>query len=73
MNQAANTVGAGLSGLLLAGALGALQIWSDDRAHKREMVGIGEQIAAVIAAQRDQCDREVALVREVLGGEARRP
>ncbi|MEE9382829.1 MAG: hypothetical protein V3V08_05385 [Nannocystaceae bacterium] len=66
MKPQANTLGAGLGGLLLAGALSAFQIWSDDRAHQREKVGIGAQIAAVIAAHRDQCDREVALVRELL-------
>ncbi len=64
MRPETNTVGAGLGGLILAGALGALQVWSDDRSHRREMIGVGEQIAAVIAAQREQCDREVALVRE---------
>lgn len=67
MRPAARTVGAGLGGLILAGVVSIVQMWFDDRAHQREKVGIGDQIAAVIAAQRQQCDREVALVREFAG------
>lgn len=61
---AAQTAGAGITGALVAGALSAFQIWTQANDHRSEMVSVGNQIAAVIAMQREQCDREIDLVRE---------
>lgn len=44
----------------------AVQMWLAAQAEQAKMVSIGDQIAAVIDSQRVQCDREVALVRELL-------